>query len=120
MHRCVARVPSWTQSLPAWTSKTQKYSDVVAAVAVETEPEPEEVDRILARANKSVGNLKADTEAMLAEREVNIGDREHRREKSTSHGKQAESLRRRIAANEKSRPDLLRKREQVEQRLREV
>ena len=215
--------------------QVDQYSDVVAAVAVGTEPEPEEVDRILARANKSVDDLKADvqryrnrmamralaealpryqqerdeikrkldqldrdfeeaerlyeeqrfplesqlgeaneairtatnareelvttcedpsllaemerieseierlgesnrdllsqaayfedkadTEAMLAEREVNTGDREHRREKLTSHSKQAESLRRRIAANEKSRADLLRKREQVEQRMREA
>ncbi|HMP80461.1 MAG TPA: hypothetical protein PKD54_13485 [Pirellulaceae bacterium] len=57
---------------------------------------------------------------MLAAREVNAGDREHRREKSTSYSKKAESLRRRIAANEKSRADLLRKREQLEQRTREA
>ncbi len=42
--------------------QTQQYADIITAIAFGTEPDPEEVERILSQAGKSVNDLKADVD----------------------------------------------------------
>ena len=62
---------------------------------------------------------KSETEFMLADREVNLNDRQHRREKSEALKKEAGAIRRKIKSNEKSQSDAVAKRDEVENQMRE-
>ena len=62
---------------------------------------------------------RSDTESNRANRELSEADCDHRREQAALFKKQADALRRQIKANEKAQTELNKRREQIEQRMRE-
>ena len=54
-----------------------------------------------------------------AERELTEADRDHRREQAALFQKQAESLRQRVKANEKAQAEAVKRRDQIEERMRQ-
>jgi hypothetical protein len=63
---------------------------------------------------------KARSENQRAERELTLGDTEARREVAERYGKEADSARRNVKRLEKAQADLAKRREQIEQRMRQA
>jgi hypothetical protein len=62
---------------------------------------------------------QADAEKRRAERELTEADRDHRREQATVFQKQANSIRQRIKAGEKAQADAVRRRDEIEESMRQ-
>lgn len=62
---------------------------------------------------------KADSELHRAEKELTEADRDHRREQAALFQKQAESLRQRVKASEKAQAEAVKRRDQIEDRMRQ-
>ena len=82
-----------------------------------------EIQRLL-EANKDLAthaawlDIKSDADRDRVDTEMSERDREHRRERSVLFRKQADSLRRQIKANEKAQTDALKRRDEIEERMR--
>jgi hypothetical protein len=68
---------------------------------------------------QSLGFYQAETERRRADRELTEADRDHRREQATLYQRQAESLRQRIKAGEKSQAEAVKLRDEIEERMRQ-
>jgi hypothetical protein len=95
------------------------YREFVAGIATGEEPDPAEVERLLASAGKSMEE-KAWSEHQRAERELTLGDTEARREVAERYRKEGESARRDAKRLEKARADLDKRCDQLEQRMRQA
>jgi chromosome segregation ATPase len=62
---------------------------------------------------------KADSELHRAEKELTEADRDHRRTQAALFQKQAESLRQRVKASEKAQAEAVKRRDQIEDRMRQ-
>lgn len=62
---------------------------------------------------------QADAEKRRAERELTEADRDHRREQAAVFQKQASSIRQRIKASEKAQADAVKRRDEIEERMRQ-
>lgn len=87
-----------------------------------------EINAEIERLNKSAWDLaiqaayldnKAEAERHEAEKELTAADRDHRREQAAHFEKQAESLRQRVKSSQKAQADAVKRREQIEDRMRQ-
>lgn len=87
-----------------------------------------EINAEIERLNKSAWDLaiqaayldnKAEAERHQAEKELTAADREHRLEQAALFEKQAESLRQRVKSSQKAQADAVKRREQIEDRMRQ-
>jgi len=62
---------------------------------------------------------QADGERRRADRELTEADRDHRREQAAVFQKQAESIRQRINAGEKAQVEAAKRRDEIEERMRQ-
>jgi hypothetical protein len=83
-----------------------------------------EIERLM-EANKDLATQsvyidnQADAEKRRAERELTEADRDHRREQAAVFQKQANSIRQRIKASEKAQADAVKRRDEIEERMRQ-
>lgn len=83
-----------------------------------------EIERLM-DANKELATQavyidnQADSERRRADRELTEADRDHRREQAALYQKQAESLRQRNKAGEKAQAEAVKRRDEIEERMRQ-
>jgi chromosome segregation ATPase len=83
-----------------------------------------EIERLM-DANKELATQavyidnQADSERRRADRELTEADRDHRREQAALYQKQAESLRHRVKAGEKAQAEAVKRRDEIEERMRQ-
>jgi chromosome segregation ATPase len=87
-----------------------------------------EINAEIERLNKSAWDLaiqaayldnKAEAERHQADKELTEADRDHRREQAALFEKQAESLRQRVKSSQKDQADAVKRREQIEECMRQ-
>jgi chromosome segregation ATPase len=92
------------------------------------EQQTHEINAEIERLNKSAWDLaiqaayldnKAEAERHQADKELTEADRDHRREQAALFEKQAESLRQRVKSSQKDQADAVKRREQIEERMRQ-
>jgi hypothetical protein len=83
-----------------------------------------EIERLM-EANKDLAtqavciDYQADAEKRRAERELTEADRDHRREQAAVFQKQANSIRQRIKAGKKAQAEAVKRRDEIEERMRQ-
>jgi chromosome segregation ATPase len=94
----------------------------------ELEQQLNEINAEIERLNKSAWDLaaqatyldnKADSERHQADKELTEEDRAHRREQATLFEKQAESLRQRVKSSQKAQAEVVKRRDKIEERMRQ-
>ena len=119
--------------------KQNSYRELVAAIATGKEPNLGEVERLLSEFGMSLDDLKQDVEVYqtrialkalvatlpkidqetaLVQQKIAAADRDHRLEQANAFQKQAELIRQKINENKRSHEQRVKRREEIEERMR--